>query len=440
MRLDHLLVDHRRFGTLVALIIAACVCSSSSQSQDLDDILNFNPDLKDARSAANWQMLDLRKAGGVPLVGDNCYGINATDLDADGDVDVIVTFQRGGKRIPHSNDEHGVVYWLENVTRRDASMPVFRTRLLDDQQRSPKVAVIGPNTNGRPSLVVPSYLANETVLYQPTAGMGWSKVRLRLQGLKEPVRAVVADIDGNGMDDIVVTSIADSGHHITWFRAPRNSRADWTPVPIGKDLPSLVGVDAGDVDADGDVDLVVASPNSPTPWLMLNNDGRGTRWIKRPLQARNADYARTWVARFSKRHISQSHVHLADVDGDGDLDCLETSLDCGYVAWRENCGDAKRWTFRPVAGKLPETYCFDIGDLNHDGLPDVVVPANGAGGVLVFQNKKRATTWDVTRLDKLRAGLHWPNIVQLADVNRDDHLDILATDWAHKAVVWIYRP
>ncbi|MEE3283549.1 MAG: VCBS repeat-containing protein, partial [Planctomycetota bacterium] len=85
-------------------------------------------------------------------------------------------------------------------------------------------------------------------------------------------------------------------------------------------------------------------------------------------------------------------------------------------------------------------YRFDIGDLNSDGLPDIVVPADGAGGVFVFRNRNQATKWTVTQLDKRRAGLHCPNIIQLADVNQDGHLDILATDWAHKAVAWIYRP
>ena len=64
---------------------------------------------------------------------------------------------------------------------------------------------------------------------------------------------------------------------------------------------------------------------------------------------------------------------------------------------------------------------------------------DGVGGVFVFRNRNRAAAWEVTLLDKHRAGLHWPNIIHLADINKDGHLDILATDWAHKAVAWIYQ-
>ncbi|MBB75150.1 MAG: hypothetical protein CMJ75_11635 [Planctomycetaceae bacterium] len=424
---------------LILLIVATGVGETGTVAQVPAHLLEFNPRIKEATSPANWRLLDLGKAAGAPLAGNHCYGINAADLDHDGDVDLIVTFQAGGRRIANSNQRYGVVYWLENVTTRKNTPPTFHARVIDDEQLSPKVALIGPPADGRPSVVVPSYLSGETILYQSTAEMNWTKVRLRSDNLKEPVRAVMADIDGNGSDDIVVSSIAEAGEHLVWFRAPRSGGTNWEPVPIGKRLPPLVGVDTGDVDSDGDLDLVVASPRSTSPWLLLNLDGRGTQWKRQPLRTQPADSARRWVAQFSQRTVSQTHVRLTDVDRDGDLDCIETSLDCGYVAWRENIDGGKRWRFHSVAGKLPSAYCFDVGDLNRDGLPDMVVPSDGAGGVFIFQNKRQGAEWDVTHIDKGSAGLTWPNIIHLHDVNHDGCLDILATDWGRRAVVWLYR-
>ena len=424
---------------LALLMMAISARATSVVAQVPAELLTFNPTLKDARSATRWHMLDLGKATGEPLAGDNCYGINAADLDVDGDLDLIVTFQRGGKPIVDSKQRYGLIYWLENVTTRQDTTPVFRTRVVDDRQLSPKVAIIGPKMRGRPSIVIPSYLAGETVVYESTEDMKWTKVHLQSDHLKEPVRAVVADIDGNGSDDIAVTSIADAGQHLVWFRAPQKPGTDWEPMTLGVPLPSLVGVDAGDVDGDGDLDLIAASPRSANPWLLRNLDGRGTQWKRQPLQSQSVGSVRRWVTQFSQQPSAQTHVRFADVDGDSDLDCVETSLHCGYVAWRENLGGGDRWAFHPVAGKLHNAYCFDIGDLNRDGLPDMVVPADGAGGLFVFQNKSPATEWEVAHIDKRRAGLTWPNIVHLEDINQDGYLDILATDWDHKAVVWIYR-
>lgn len=438
---------------LLALMVASCVLAGPAAGQ---------PPAEVRRPAAGWRLLDLGKVTDGPLAGDNCYGINAADLDLDGDVDLVVTFQRGGRRIPKSKERFGVIYWLENLSQRGASTPKFRARIVDDRQRSPKVARIGPPHDGRPSIVVPCYLAGETVLYRSTVEMEWTKTRLRSRHLKQPVRAVVADVNRDGRDDVVVTSIAQSGEHLAWFRAPLKPDGDWEGVVIAQNLPPLVGLDAGDVDADGDLDLVAASPESPSPWLLRNLDGRGARWGKQPLRGGAAeDPARRWVARFSKKPLSQTHVRLTDIDGDGDLDCVETSLENGYVAWRENNGSdpSKRWTFHSVAGNLPGAYCFDVGDLDGNRLPDLVVPADGAGGVILFRNRRKpginrkrrdarpetdspsvrdeSADWKVALLDKRRAGLKWPNVIRLADIDQDGDLDILATDWGRRAVVWI---
>ena len=109
MRLKHLPTHYRRPWKVILLVLAACACRTSAIGQQPAEIFDFNPHLKNATSAANWRMLDLSKVGGVPLVGDKCYGINAADLDVDGDVDSIVTFQRGAKRIPNSDEGYGVV-------------------------------------------------------------------------------------------------------------------------------------------------------------------------------------------------------------------------------------------------------------------------------------------------------------------------------------------
>ena len=427
-----------------ALLLAVAVCLHATparlHAQVPFEILELSPNLKGLGGdvAARWIVIDLTEAEGPPLVGNSSYGINAADFDNDGDLDLVVAFQKGGEKIPDGDEEYGLVYWLENVTPRQASGAAFIVHPLDDKQVTPKDAVVlGPMADGRRAAVIPCYLSGETILYETSDGEEWNKVSLRSEGLEAPVRAVVADIDGNGTDDIVVTSIAESGIHVAWFRRGARGSSAWEDVPIRVELPPIIGVDAGDVDGDGDLDLVCASEHSPTPFLLRNEDGKGMEWKAEPLAVSTPDSVETWVARFSDLPVSQVHVLLRDVDEDGDLDCIETSLRNGYLAWRENTGSSKPWTFHIIAGGLGHAYSFDTGDVDRDGHTDLVVPSDGGDGVYVFRNVRGdGMEWEAIRLGD-GADLNWPNIVRLADVNGDGNEDILATDWGPRAVVWI---
>ena len=144
----------------------------------------------------------------------------------------------------------------------------------------------------------------------------------------------------------------------------------------------------------------------------------------------------TWVASFSKTLPSQNHAKFVDIDGDGDLDCVETSLKNGYVAWRENLGKAKEWKFHPISGKMETVYYFDLGDIDKAGTTDIVAASDGGDGVYIFYNVNKGRDWKVTRLGD-GAGMDWPNIVRLADLNGDGSLDILATDFGSKPTAWI---
>ena len=135
-----------------------------------------------------------------------------------------------------------------------------------------------------------------------------------------------ADVDGDGLDDIVVTSISESGDKVGWFRQKNGESESWEEMPIRVNLPPIIGVDAGDVDLDGDLDLVCASEHASRPFLLINADGKGTGWKRDSIRVESPDSVRRWVARFSDKPLSQVHARFADLDGDGDLDCVETSL------------------------------------------------------------------------------------------------------------------
>ncbi len=83
-------------------------------------------------------------------------------------------------------------------------------------------------------------------------------------------------------------------------------RFEWFfPIEVGR---SVEGVDLGDVDRDGDLDMLIGRGRHwPTPSLVYSNTGYGNFYGPRPLEGRDE---RTAVAL------------LDDVDRDGDLDAV----------------------------------------------------------------------------------------------------------------------
>ena len=133
-----------------------------------------------------------------------------------------------------------------------------------------------------------------------------------------PDRNRVADIDGDGWPDVVVgfEAISVPGP-LRWYRNPGQGGPDW-----GRhEIDSVVGpmsLDLGDLDLDGDVDVVVGEHNLEDPasarLLIYENLGAGKMW-------------RQHVAYTGDEH--HDGAQLLDADADGDLDIVS-------IGWGHN--------------------------------------------------------------------------------------------------------
>jgi hypothetical protein len=199
---------------------------------------------------------------------------------------------------------------------------------------------------------------------------------------------------------------------------------------ITVDAVPFRGLAAADIDRDGDLDLVTASPTAKT---------HNISWFVNPrIPAGVGAVTATWRRDFvGQQQDGGDFVDVADIDGDGDLDVAAAKVSEGLVQWFENPDDpaagvniVTQQTFPWRVFNLGKVQSgFDISqmrlvDLNRDGAVDCFVTANGsmAGmqrGLDLYDfwlQFSIVTTNPVATIG--RCGF--------ADVNRDGLLDIIA--------------
>jgi hypothetical protein len=131
------------------------------------------------------------------------------------------------------------------------------------------------------------------------------------------VKTWVGDLDGDGDIDVVQAEADDPDGRIAWFE--NDGRGNWTRHFLrdrgqGQDWHSLA---VADFDGDGDLDVYSgAGPLSESKKFacyIWENLGRGTRWQEHQI--------------FSGKQCHEAEA--GDVDGDGDIDICTKPWDGG---------------------------------------------------------------------------------------------------------------
>ncbi len=217
-----------------------------------------------------------------------------------------------------------------------------------------------------------------------------------------------ADLDGDGDPDLVTGNTG--GAVRAWTNDGTPFAGTWAQTVVGTTSGGANGVALGDLDNDGDPDIVSAhSVGASAEVIAWRNEGGS--WTRFDVGTHDAD---------------MNAVFLADLDGDGDLDIASSSTSSSaageVIVWRNN-GLGNPWTRQDVGER--GTYVFALGaaDLDGDGDPDLVT-GDGARQVIAWQNDGTpfAGTWTSATLGTTA---HQVRSLTLADWNADGRPDVL---------------
>lgn len=187
-----------------------------------------------------------------------------------------------------------------------------------------------------------------------------------------PTGASLADLDDDGMPDVTLTwsqpSWRTPNGYVSVFRnRGQGTFSFWKTIQAGFTLSAVTQTD---LDADGNLDLMVTS---------LFTDS-----IKLLLQFSPGLYTKP-----ANMEVGFSPVALAyrDLDGDGYRDLISTNRASDSTSILLGRGDG---SFRPAGhyavGKVPTA--MGIEDFDHDGLPDIVTANSGSDDVSILLSGK----------------------------------------------------
>ncbi|MEZ6121189.1 MAG: FG-GAP-like repeat-containing protein [Pirellulaceae bacterium] len=220
-----------------------------------------------------------------PLTNIAGSNIQAADVDADGDVDVI------------ADSEIGIV-WFENVVPGDR----LETKLILANPDATLVRVVDIDADGAEDLLlkIPN---NQNLVWMKNAG-GFFPEILRPTTLSAEAKWW-ADLDGDGDQDAVIGGRS----RLYWQENLGGQFSSQHQVLLDSINDDRPGIDIGDLDGDGDLDVAIVHGEFGHVSL-VRNDGAG-------------NFSAETVHQSTGR-VSAKHLHIADVNGDGQNDILFT--------------------------------------------------------------------------------------------------------------------
>lgn len=308
--------------------------------------------------------------------------------------------------------------------------PTFRHEVLDADPPGSQhdVTLLADLTgNGLPDLIIGGKgsggLHGDSTLFW-YENPGWKRHDIGGAPNLEPC-GLMHDVDGDGRLDIIVGQDYQ-GTDMFWFQQPPDPRQPWPPHLIEDRFHRYHDEAVGDVDGDGEPELVIMSqdsgilgyydfPANPAagPWhdcfheiAQISNADEGLVIADLDRSGRKAIIAGTNIYRSLARQaacceggwdvqpiapgMTQTRCAVADLNGDGwpDIVLCEGESVTGTLVWFAG----PRWRPTLLAEGLDNPHSLMIADFNGDGLPDIMVGEMGLGGahpprMMVYLNR-----------------------------------------------------
>lgn len=238
---------------------------------------------------------------------DGAHSVVATDIDGDGNLDILAAAFSGDQ-----------IAWWENLDGQAESW--FKREVDNDFPNTPSVYATDIDGDGDMDIVAAG--DNTIAWWENTDRLGilWSKSTIDEQF--DGARSVyAADMDGDHDADIV--GAAATGDKVVWWENENGNGSNWDEHTIDADINAPTSVYAIDIDQDGDLDTLASARTADQIIWWENLNGNGDSWGEHLVDG-NVDGAES--------------AYATDLDSDGDIDIIAAASDGNTITWWENRG------------------------------------------------------------------------------------------------------
>lgn len=334
------------------------------------------------------------------------FGIEAADIDGDGDADVVGTAEGSGLVAVWLNSGTNPVSWDEQVI--DNGFP-----------GADGLAVADIDSDGRPDVVCTASGSGDRIAWWRNDGqdpIGWTRQVIDAD-YPDAYEVSTTDVDQDGHLDVLCASWADGA--VAWWHNDGQDPIGWTKHVIADGFPGAHSAWGADFDNDGDTDIAgTGGVVNEVAWWR-NDGGNPIVWTKHLIRT---------------AFTGGRSVHSADLDADGDADLVGTAWTHEVTWWRNEGGDPVQWTQQVIDANFNGGHFVWVADIDGNGHLDVLGAACNAGDVVWFgSDGGDPIVWTRHVVDS-----NFPAVIEArpGDLDGDGALDILGTSYTLGAFSW----
>lgn len=408
--------------TLFAINAVRDIKLADFDNDGLQDILTFREDHYLVTWFQNNGNSTFSTQGSITSSSANTIETVITDADSDGDMDVAVSNSTNFKL--YKNDGSGN-FGFGTVIYNNHPFQGLASADMDNDGDQDIAFAESPG-----AMYELGWFNNDG-----TGNYQWMNAASTWDGV---VDVNAEDYDNDGKMDLAVASNGDN--RINWFKnLGNNVFSDW--ITISSNLQDIIyEVEYSDLDGDGDLDVIATSSESVGSSHRV--DDQRLVWYEN-LGNGNYGRHQVICYKDVLENPSQIRAGDMDGDGDNDVVALSSYVDELTWFENDGNGNFTYDALNMINSFSDEINTFDIGDLDGDGDLDVVVNKKDFAESMVIWYKNTGggsfnfggSSYDID-LDQATIGLSAS--VKVVDIDQDGRMDVLSS-MEYTDQLWWYR-